>query len=84
MNKSYVLYNLREAQEQLSQTIEALESDQDYDVGDFLPDMSHLYHHVNTAWNAQDATEDSVEQCIEEDFNRWRSMPQGEELLLVE
>jgi len=61
MNKSYVLYNLREAQAQLAQLIAGLESDPGYGYGDFMPDMSHLYHHVNTAWNAQDATEESVE-----------------------
>jgi len=37
--------------------------------------MQHLYHHVNTAWNARDATETQVEKATDDDFNRWSQFP---------
>ena len=83
MNKSHVLYHLREAQQQLSQMIEGLENDAEYEYGDYMPDMSHLYHHINSAWNGQNASDERVESCSEENFNFWRSMPSDEDVLLV-
>ncbi|MEM8564730.1 MAG: hypothetical protein AAGF57_20985 [Pseudomonadota bacterium] len=82
MNKEYVLYNLREASEQLTSLIQDLESDSEYDYGDLVIDMSHLYHHINTAWNARDESDVAVAECNEGDFNRWRQMPPSDELLL--
>ena len=83
MNKQHVLFHLHEAHQQLIETIEAMEQDPDYEFGDFMPDMSHLYHHINTAWNSQDASVAKTEECTETDFNRWRLMPTNEELLLL-
>ena len=74
MNKDYVLFNLREAQEELEQMIRAL-GEADYDNGDYVVAMTHLYHHVNTAWNARDASRERAEACSEEDFRQWRQFP---------
>lgn len=84
MNKEYILYHLKEAQEQLLESISGLESDPEYDIGEFLPDMSHLYHHINTAWNAREASEAAAANCSEADFNSWRKMPSSIDLLLME
>ncbi len=75
MNKEYILYNLKEALEQLSNTIHELEKDKDYEYGDFRVDMEHLYHHVNTAWNAQNSSAQESCECSESNFNRWRQFP---------
>jgi len=84
MNKPYILLHLKEAAEALSSIVRELEQDPDYEFGNFLPDMSHLYHHINTAWNARDASDSRVEECTEEDFRTWRAMPSSDELLLSE
>jgi hypothetical protein len=83
VNRDYVLYNLREAQEELERTIRELEKDSDYDFGEFVVAMSHLYLHINTAWNARDATKSQAEKCSEADFDKWRRFPDPQELLLV-
>ena len=80
MNKDYVLYNLKEAAEQLQETIAELESDPEYGNGEFVFDMSHLYHHINTAWNAREESEAAVMECSESDFEKWRAMPSISEL----
>lgn len=75
MNKEYILYNLKEALEQLSNTIRELETDKDYEYGDFRVDMEHLYHHVNTAWNAQNSSNQESRECSESNYNVWRQFP---------
>ena len=73
MKKKYVLYNLKEAREELDRTISDIQEDPDY--GDFVVAIQHLYHHINTAWNARDASEDETEQCSQENFKKWSQFP---------
>ena len=75
MNKDWVLMHLREAAEELSTSIHEIETDPDYDFGDFLVAMMHLYHHVNTAWNAREASPEQAKRSSDEDFRRWRQFP---------
>ena len=83
MNKDFVLFNLREAHEEIEKTIHDLEGDVAYDEPEFLVAMMHLYHHVNTAWNARNSTPEQSKTCSEDDFNRWRRCPKDAEVLLV-
>lgn len=80
MNKEYILYNLKEALEQLTETINELETDKEYEGGNYAVDMKHLYHHINTAWNSQNATEDESVQCSELNFERWKGFPNDLEM----
>lgn len=75
MNKDYVLYNLKEAREEIETTIREIASEEDYGHGDYSVAMTHLYHHINTAWNARDASEIEAKECSEEDFLAWRQYP---------
>jgi hypothetical protein len=75
MNRDWILFNLVEAQEELAKTIRDIKADLDYDYGEFLVAMQHLYHHVNTAWNSRDATSDQVANETEEDFGQWSRFP---------
>ena len=80
MNKPYVLWNLGEAREAIDQLIADMQSNPDYEYGEFRVDMEHLYHHINTAWNARDASTEITDACAQEDFDRWRQFPQDIEL----
>ena len=82
MNKKYILYNLKEAIEQLTSTINDLETDKDYDFGNFKPDMEHLYHHINTAWNAKYSTDKESKECTESNYNKWRQFPNDNDFSL--
>jgi hypothetical protein len=44
--------------------------------------MGHLYHHLNTAWNGRDQTDEQHRRCTDEDFARFRKFPKEEELYL--
>jgi len=76
MNREQVLFHLQEAEEELSGTIAAMRDDLEYDFGEFLVAMQHLYHHLNTAWNSRDATPEQVANATDEDFNKWGRFPQ--------
>jgi predicted transposase YbfD/YdcC len=80
MNTAYVLWNLKKARGALDELIADMHADADYDYGEFRVDMEHLYHHINTAWNAPDASTESTDACAQEDFDRWRQFPQDIEL----
>ncbi len=64
MNKPYVLWNLKQAREALERLIADMQADGDYGYGEFRVDMEHLYHHINTAWNARDASKESVQTRV--------------------
>ncbi|MDZ4795014.1 MAG: hypothetical protein SGI83_12105 [Bacteroidota bacterium] len=76
MNKDYILYNLQNAKEQLDSIIKDIKTNSSYHIGEYMPDISHLYHHINTSWNARDSTEADSYLCKEEDFFRWRQFPE--------
>ena len=75
MNKQWVIWNLKEAKKELDGTIAELESDFEYDSPELSVALSHLYHHLNTAWNARDASEEAVDECSVENFAKWRQLP---------
>ena len=75
MNKEYIIYNLKEALGQLNSTISNIELDQNYEFGEYIVDMQHLYHHINTAWNARESTIEESNSCSEQDFDKWRQFP---------
>lgn len=52
-----------------------LQEDRDYEYGNYIVDMMHLYHHVNTAWNAREATNEEVSLMTDGKFYQWRAFP---------
>jgi hypothetical protein len=82
MNRSVVLFHLREAAEQLKETIQNLERRDDYGLEEFQVEMSHLYTHLNTAWNGRDQTDAQFAKCTDQDFNQFRGFPKESELFL--
>ena len=83
MNRNAVLFHLREANEELDRTIDEVFATPDYGQGEFVVAMSHLYGHLNTAWNGRDASEERHRECSQADFDTWRKFPPDEELWLV-
>lgn len=75
MNRDAVLFHLREAKEELDRTIAEIVSDQTYNYSEFQVAMSHLYHHLNTAWNGRDASAERHRECAQSDFDAWRKFP---------
>ena len=75
MNRSHVLFHLREAEEELSRTIREIEANETYGFGEFVVAIQHLYHHVNTAWNGKDATEQQATNPTDAEFARWNEFP---------
>jgi len=74
MNKRYTEFQLKEALEQLQQTLSSINGD-DFDDINLQLDMEHLYHHLNTAWNARNATDKDTDECSQANFEKWRQFP---------
>jgi len=75
MNRTYVLYNLKEAESALARTIRELENGEGLNEEGLLEAMMHLYLHVNTAWNARHATSDEAKECSASNFREWHHFP---------
>ena len=78
MNKSYLLFHLKEALKELQSTVRELDNDPEYAEAEFYIAMQHLYHHLNTAWNSRDLEEAKEE--TEEQFSEWRQFPKDIDL----
>jgi hypothetical protein len=75
MNRDWILFHLKEAQEELERTIREIENDPEYEFGEYSVGMAHLYHHINTAWNAQNCTDEDAAESSESNFANWRQFP---------
>jgi hypothetical protein len=82
MNKDFILFNLKEARDQIVQTIQNMESDPEYEYGNYVVEITHLYHHLNTAWNARDSSDAQAKECSEADWDKWRQFPSSDEIYL--
>ena len=71
MNRDFVLSNLKEAQEALGRTIQEMERDTKYDVGELWVELQHIYHHINFAWNGREASPVRSKK----DFKAWSQYP---------
>jgi len=74
MNRELVLHHLAEAHEALGQMLQQAKDDPEWGIGELSAEMPHLYHHINTAWNARDST-NAIGQCSDEEFPNWSAFP---------
>lgn len=75
MNKEWLLSHLREANEELTQIINRVESDPEFGDIELEIALTHMYHHVNTAWNARNVESERRFWISQEDFDVWRKFP---------
>ncbi|MEO8479902.1 MAG: hypothetical protein ABI542_09755 [Gemmatimonadota bacterium] len=75
MNRELVRVHLREAREAIDAIVRDIEQDPEYNDAGLWVEMQHVYHHVNTAWNARNATDAAAEPVSEENFRRWNRFP---------
>jgi hypothetical protein len=75
MNKAWILSHLREAHEELTQTIARIDAASDVDEIEFEISLAHMYNHLNTAWNSRAENDQRISAMSEEDFYTWRAFP---------
>ena len=75
MNKMWILFHLKEALDQIENTIKGIENEPEYGETDFSIEMNHLYHHLNTAWNSRNSSENETNEDSEKFFKKWRQFP---------
>jgi len=75
MNKQWVMFHLNEALEEIEMTIQDIKTDPEYDNGEYSVAITHMYHHLNTAWNSRDISDKQTEDIRENNFYKWRQFP---------
>ncbi len=80
MNLEYMKFNLSEALEQITITLEDLNSRENCNEADLRTGFEHMYHHINFAWNTRNTTQDEVNEQLNEKFYRWRQFPKDIDL----
>ena len=75
LNKKWVLWNLKEAKEELGRGISKIESDPDFTSAGFGVVLTEVYEHVNMAWNSREVSDAEARECSTENYWRWRRMP---------
>ncbi len=83
MNRQLVLSNLREAHEELTRLIQECETTRRSAESELGVGLMHLYHHLNTAWNARDVSRARARRCVSRDFRAWSRYPRDLEPLGV-
>ena len=49
-----LMYELDDAREHIESLIKDMQQDESFDETDFDVQISHIYHHLNCAWNGRD------------------------------
>jgi hypothetical protein len=74
MHKDYALFNLAEAKAAIETLISEMQADPEYDVGNYIVDMQHIYWHINSAWNGRNF-DVSRDQLTDEKFEAFIDYP---------
>ena len=74
LNWEFILYNLRDAGEQIDEIVRLAESG-DLDETNFQIKLEHVYHHLNFAWNLSRIGSKRAARCVRKDFNEWSKFP---------
>lgn len=75
MNKEHLLFQLKEAQEALEQLVRECETSPEFFEGELFLSLQHIYHHINTAWNARNISNAALDQASDQNFKNWGSFP---------
>lgn len=79
MNKRWVGFHLGEALEELQRLTVELD-EPEFDEVDLKIGLEHAYHHINTAWNSRNTSDEDAASETEEDFYRDRQFPRDIDL----
>jgi hypothetical protein len=75
-NKKHMVNNFKEAEEELLKIIKELEENPECSEGNMVGRLTHLYHHINFAWNIRNVeSTDMIIACSEDDFIEWQQFP---------
>lgn len=74
LNIKNILYNIKDAREQL-ENIEKLLEEENLSEVNFEIKLAHAYHHLNFAWNIRHLSDKRFQKMSEEDFKNWGTFP---------
>jgi len=75
MNDRFILSNVREAHEELTKLLQMLESGERLDFEGFHVQMAHTFHHLNSAWNGRNISDNDWHEYTDETYARLKVFP---------
>lgn len=75
MNRTYVIYNLEEAHEEIGLILRDMKRDPAYSEAALERALRHVVHHVNIAWNARHAPETALHEATDDELTAWSKYP---------
>jgi hypothetical protein len=78
--RAYITWNLEEAQEELSRILESIRPSTEIDEAEFRTQMTHLFSHLNAAWNVRNMNASDFDTAIGEQRIAWMRFPQDIEV----
>jgi hypothetical protein len=75
MNRTYVIYNLEEAHEEIGLILRDMKRDPAYGEAALERALRHVVHHVNIAWNARHAREAAIHEATDDELTTWSKYP---------
>ena len=77
MNWEIILYNLKEAREQIEEIEKLVAKENSPSESEFQIKLEHCYHHLNFAWNIRHSSTDDYRNLSDKDFNKWSKFPKN-------
>jgi len=77
MNARFIASNLKEAEDELRGLITRLESGKQLSFEDYHVAMAHIYHHLNSAWNGRNATDEPAATMHRRRLSEVAEVPPG-------
>ncbi|MFA6305069.1 MAG: hypothetical protein WCV73_00690 [Patescibacteria group bacterium] len=81
MEKEYLKSQLDEAALQLSEIIDKLKNQQDYDYTEFQIDIQHVIVHINTAYNIGTWSKEKLDKDYNDKFDELIRIPDDKYLI---
>lgn len=75
LNRTYVLYNLEEAHEEIGLVMRDLKRDPAYSEAQLERALRHVVHHINIAWNARGARAEAIHEATDDELSTWSRYP---------
>lgn len=75
LNRTYVLYNLEEAHEEIGLIMRDLKRDPAYSEEQLERALRHVVHHVNIAWSARRARAAAIHEATDDELTQRSRYP---------
>lgn len=75
MNERFIQSNVEEAHEELTKLLQHFASGEPLDFAGFHIAMAHAFHHLNSAWNGRNISDEDCREYTDETYAKLEAFP---------